>query len=251
MADLDGTTFLTGANAGFIAELYTRFLEHPDAVDESWRRFFSEMDDDLSAALMELRGPAWSKPAPLMIADGAEVDAEAVRQAAIDSIRALNLIRAYRVRGHLEADLDPLGLEKRGPYPELDYHSYGFTEADLDREIFINNVFGRERAHLARDRRDPARDLLRQDRRRVHAHPGAGRAGLDPAEIREAEPPGAVGLGQKGDPADPDHRRDLRAVSRSAVHRHQAVRHRGRGIVDAGARGDPATAAASSASASS
>src|SRR5271163_2583730 len=152
MADLDGTTFLTGANAGFIAELYARFLEDPNSVDESWRRFFSEMGDDLSAVLTELRGPAWSKPTPLILADGAapaaEVGAEALRQAAIDSICALNLIRAYRVRGHLEADLDPLGLEKRGRYPELDYHSYGFTEADLDREIFINDLFGRERATL-------------------------------------------------------------------------------------------------------
>jgi 2-oxoglutarate dehydrogenase E1 component len=152
MADLDGTTFLTGANAGFIAELYARFLEDPNAVDESWRRFFSEMGDDLSAVLTERRGPAWSKPTPLMVADGAapaaEVDAEAPRQAAIDSIRALNLIRAYRVRGHLEADLDPLGLEERGPYPELDYHSYGFTDFDLEREIFISNLFGRERATL-------------------------------------------------------------------------------------------------------
>jgi 2-oxoglutarate dehydrogenase E1 component len=52
------------------------------------------------------------------------------------------------VRGHLEADLDPLGLEKRGPYPELDYRSYGFSEADLDREIFIANLVGRERASL-------------------------------------------------------------------------------------------------------
>ena len=153
MADLDGATFLTGANAGFIAELYTRFLEHPDTVDESWRRFFSEMGDDLSAVLTERRGPAWSKPTFPIVADGAapaaEVGAEALRQAAINSICALNLIRAYRVRGHLEADLDPLGLEKRGPYPELDYHSYGFTEADLDREIFINNLFGRERATLS------------------------------------------------------------------------------------------------------
>ena len=152
MADLDRTTFLTGNNAGFIAELYARFLERPDAVDESWRGFFSDMADDLSAVLAERRGPAWSRVAPLMLADGdapaAEMEAAAPRQAAILSIRALNLIRAYRVRGHLEADLDPLGLETRGPYPELDYQSYGFTEADLDREIFINNLLGRERATL-------------------------------------------------------------------------------------------------------
>src|SRR5260370_5212382 len=151
MADFDGTTFLTGANAGFIAGLYPRFLEAPKAADESWRRFFSEIGDDASAALMERQRPVWSQPAPLPAhgaTPAAAVDAEAVREAAIDSISALNLIRAYRVRGHLEADLDPLGLEQRGPYPELDYHSYGFTEADLDREIFINDLFGRQRATL-------------------------------------------------------------------------------------------------------
>src|ERR1700758_1486428 len=143
MAALDGTTFLTGANAGFIAELYARFLENPEAVDESWRQFFAEMGDDSAAALAELRGPVWSRPSR-----PAQLDGEALRHAAIDSIRALNLIRAYRVRGHLEADLDPLGLAKRGPYPELDYRSYGFVEADLDREMFINNLLGRERATL-------------------------------------------------------------------------------------------------------
>ncbi|MFL5265654.1 MAG: 2-oxoglutarate dehydrogenase E1 component [Stellaceae bacterium] len=152
MVDIDGTTFLTGANAGFIAELYTRFLEDPHSVDESWRRFFSDMSDDLPAMLTEMRGPSWAKPAPPIIGNGAadavEIDAQALRRTATDSIRALNLIRAYRVRGHLEADLDPLQLEKRGPYPELDYRSYGFAEADLDREIFINNLFGRERAKL-------------------------------------------------------------------------------------------------------
>ena len=60
----------------------------------------------------------------------------------------MQLIRAYRVRGHLEADLDPLGLDKRGPYPELDYRSYGFGEADLDHAIYLNNIFGRECASL-------------------------------------------------------------------------------------------------------
>src|SRR6516162_2592953 len=162
MADMGGTTFLSGANAGFIAELYTRFLEDPQAVDESWRQFFSQMDDDLSAVLAESHGPSWGNPAPRIITNGAvapaKMDIEELPhgtspwaegpQGTIDSIRALNLIRAYRVRGHLEADLDPLGLEKRGPYPELDYRTYGFTEAELDREIFINHLLGRERATL-------------------------------------------------------------------------------------------------------
>ncbi len=150
MADIDATTFLTGANAGFIADLYARFLDDPGSVDASWRRFFAEIGEDGPAALAELRGPPWAK-APGPVINGAPAparDAEALRRATFDSIRALQLIRAYRVRGHLEADLDPLGLDKRGPYPELDYRSYGFGEADLDREIFLNSVFGRERASL-------------------------------------------------------------------------------------------------------
>ena len=61
MADIDGTSFLTGANAEFIADLYARFLDDPAAVDESWRRFFAEIGDDASAALGELRGPPWAK----------------------------------------------------------------------------------------------------------------------------------------------------------------------------------------------
>ena len=151
MADIDGASFLSGANAEFIADLYARFLDDPGSVDESWRRFFAEIGEDGTAALAELRTPSWQRPAPRP-SNGATasvaLDEVALRQATSDSIRALQLIRAYRVRGHLEADLDPLGLDRRGPYPELDYHSYGFTEADLDREIFLNGVFDQERASL-------------------------------------------------------------------------------------------------------
>src|SRR6516162_6954341 len=146
MVDIDGGSFLTGANAEFIAGLYARFLDDPASVDQSWRRFFSELGDDKASALFELRAPSWDRPPARSIGNGAAVpaayDAEALRQATSDSIRALQLIRAYRVRGHLEADLDPLGLDKSGPYPELDFRSYGFTESDLDRKIFLNNVFG-------------------------------------------------------------------------------------------------------------
>ncbi len=71
-----------------------------------------------------------------------------VRAAVLDSLRALMIIRAYRIRGHLVADLDPLGMRKEEPHPELDPKSYGFTEADMDRPIFIDNVLGLEVASL-------------------------------------------------------------------------------------------------------
>jgi len=151
MADIDGASFLSGANAGFIADLYARFLDDPGSVDESWRRFFDEIGEDGSTALAESRAPVWERAPARPNGNGATAaapDAAALHQATSDSIRALQLIRAYRVRGHLEADLDPLGLDKRGPYPELDYRSYGFAKSDLDREIFLNNVFDRERASL-------------------------------------------------------------------------------------------------------
>jgi 2-oxoglutarate dehydrogenase E1 component len=154
MQEIDRKSFLSGANAEFIAELYGRFLDDPSAVDESWRGFFAEVGDDASSIEAERAGPPWAHPQPPGAtgpggaAPAEPIPAVAVRQAAADSIRALNLIRAYRVRGHLEADLDPLKLEQRAHHPELDFRTYGFTEADLDREIFINNLLGRERATL-------------------------------------------------------------------------------------------------------
>src|ERR1700693_4696008 len=157
MDALNGVTFLSGANAECIAELYSRYLEDPDAVDESWRQFFGDFADDPRTVRAERAGPPWARPLPPLNGDTAPEPAaasaapaaspEAIQEAATASIRALQLIRAYRVRGHLLADLDPLGLEQRGQHPELDYRTYGFTEADLNREIFINNL-GRERASL-------------------------------------------------------------------------------------------------------
>jgi 2-oxoglutarate dehydrogenase E1 component len=73
---------------------------------------------------------------------------EQVRAATIASLRALMLIRSYRVRGHLEARLDPLGLQIPKPHAELDPRSYGFTDSDLDKPIFIDNVLGRDTATL-------------------------------------------------------------------------------------------------------
>jgi 2-oxoglutarate dehydrogenase E1 component len=73
-------------------------------------------------------------------------DPEAIRRAAEDSIRAMMLIRTYRVRGHLAARLDPLGLSRMDVPPDLTPAYHGFTNADLDRPIWIGGALGFEQA---------------------------------------------------------------------------------------------------------
>ncbi len=157
----DRASFLTGVNTAFLERQYARFLENPEALDPSWRNFFADLGDDVSSALGAMQGASWATPGgPFVTSVEAEdadrkpakktpaASAEALRSATLDSLRALMLIRSYRVRGHLNAKLDPLGLEGRDPHPELDPATYGFTEADMDRPIFIDNVLGLEMATM-------------------------------------------------------------------------------------------------------
>lgn len=158
---LDNSSFLFGSNAGFIENLYARFLDDPASVDTSWQQYFQSLGDDAETVLAEGRGAPWT---PIngfdpedeyeILGDAAnkasekavEIGAsqESVRAAAVDTIRALMLIRSYRVRGHLKANLDPLGLEIPKEHPELNPTTYGFMEADWDRQIFLDNVLGLE-----------------------------------------------------------------------------------------------------------
>ena len=157
-------TAMTGANAAYLADLYARWAEKPDSVDPSMAELFAALNDEARSVLTDATGASWAprirgafgpepeKPAaPAKGAKGAPAaaaDPEATRRAVLDSLRALMLIRSYRVRGHLEAQLDPLGLTKPKPHPELDPKTYGFTEADLDRPIFLDMVLGKETATL-------------------------------------------------------------------------------------------------------
>ncbi len=161
---IDISSLLSGSNAGFIAELYQRYLGDPASVDPSWRSLFAELRDEPKVVDAELRGASWA-PKPAFAngngaaastktaganghAAGETASVEQLRAATVDSIRALMLIRAYRIRGHMMASLDPLGLEKRDTHPELDPARYGFSETDYDRPIFIDGVLGRESATL-------------------------------------------------------------------------------------------------------
>jgi 2-oxoglutarate dehydrogenase E1 component len=158
---LDNDSFLSGANAPFIAELYERYLENPIRVDESWRAYFDSLQDEVSLIRAEVDGPSWAQSRTQVLGQdpdaadtvpaarsSAGADAATVRAATLDSLRAIMLIRAYRIRGHLHANLDPLGLTPPTPHSELDPESYGFTDADWDRPIFIDNVLGLETATL-------------------------------------------------------------------------------------------------------
>jgi 2-oxoglutarate dehydrogenase E1 component len=164
---------MSGANAAFLADLYARWTEKPDSVDPSFAELFGALNDEARAVLTDATGASWAprtrgrfgpdpepppappkkdgKAAPAPAADAkpaATMDKAAAQRAVLDSIRALMLIRSYRVRGHLEAQLDPLGLQKPKPHPELDPATYGFTAADMDRPIFLDMVLGKEHATL-------------------------------------------------------------------------------------------------------
>ncbi|NDW04694.1 2-oxoglutarate dehydrogenase E1 component [Jiella pacifica] len=173
------TSFLYGGNADYIEELYAAYEADPSSVDAEWGAFFKGLGDAREDVKKSADGPSWARdnwPIPLngelvsaldgnwgpvekrietkvkekAQAAGQGLSPEAVNRATRDSVRALMLIRAYRVRGHLHAKLDPLGIAKPADddYNELSPKAYGFTEADYDRKIFIDNVLGMEFATI-------------------------------------------------------------------------------------------------------
>ena len=150
-------SFLNSANAPYVAELYFKFTQSPNSIDDSWKSFFSSLNEDELSIISDFGGPEWKKRDTSVIDDisfdkvirsSSGVDFYSFKTSTLDSIRALRIIRAYRINGHLIANLDPLNLHEKNYHPELDYKSYGFSENDLDREIFIDGSLGLERATL-------------------------------------------------------------------------------------------------------
>ena len=171
------SSFLQGTNATYIDDLYARYEEDPNSVDAEWREFFKSLKDAPADVQKNAEGPSWGRDNwPLIPRDdltsaldgnwatvektvGAKLAAKAqtkgadpstsdINQATRDSVRALMLIRAYRIRGHFFAKLDPLGIEAPRDREELDPRSYGFTDADFDRKIFLDHVLGLEYGSL-------------------------------------------------------------------------------------------------------
>ena len=167
------TSFLYGGNAEFVEDLHARWAADPASVEPSWGAFFASLADSTDAIREAGEPPTWTpEPLPevrpdwLSAIDGLwpAVDAkltnritarapaaspQEIRARTLDSLRAIMMIRAYRMRGHLKANLDPLGLAVTvGDASELDPATYGFSEADYDRPIFLDYVLGLEIATL-------------------------------------------------------------------------------------------------------
>src|SRR3954454_12181485 len=169
------SSFLYGGNAAYIEDLYARYESDPNSVDAEWREFFASLKDQPADVTKSDRGASWKK-LPLLernellsaldgqwaetekkLGDkvrakaqdaGVELTAADVQQATRESLHALMLIRAYRIRGHFHANLDPLGLEGSKDDEEIDPRSYGFADQDLDRKIFLDHVLGLEFATM-------------------------------------------------------------------------------------------------------
>jgi len=166
------TSFLYGGNAAFVEDLYARYATDPRLVEPSWRAFFDNLHEQADVVRKNAAEPPWTpkavpaqRPDWLSALDGMwpaveakvqkaietktpDATPEQVRAATLDSVRAIMMIRAYRIRGHLQANLDPLGIEPKKDNAELDPASYGFAEADYDRPIFLDYVLGLESAPL-------------------------------------------------------------------------------------------------------
>ena len=174
------SSFMQGHNAAYLEQLYAQYARDPNTVDGAWQAFFQALGDSDLDVKADASGPSWARkdwppqptddltaaltgewmPPPQEAAAAKEkilgkakeldstVSQEAVKRAVLDSIRALMIIRAHRIRGHLSADLDPLKLQATGQHLELQPKSYGFEEADMDRPIFIDNVLGLQFASM-------------------------------------------------------------------------------------------------------
>ena len=152
------TSFLTGVNSDYIEEYYSLYLQNPKLLPKDWIEFFDGLKEDSKNIVENIKGPSWS-PKKIKISINDKIGKRDIEkstsevftnnQASKDSVRAIMLIRAYRIRGHLIANLDPLNLQKKDEHPELKPETYGFSKNDYDRKIFLDGVLGLEYGTLS------------------------------------------------------------------------------------------------------
>ena len=147
------TSFLQGGNSPFIEELYLKYLQNPNNIPESWKEFFDGLNEDQEIIKKEILGPSWSpkKKSNLhknilkerlikdkqLSTDETIISKENYEKEKEQSVKAIALIRAYRIRGHLIAKLDPLGIMERKYLEDLHPVDHGFKKEDYNKKIYL------------------------------------------------------------------------------------------------------------------
>ena len=145
--DQKNSSFLTKANSAFIEQMYIRYIENDTNLPKSWKNYFETLNDDLSSVVKELEGPKWQPQKKIININLDKPDQKSkspisdsnLEISKSDSIKAIALIRAYRIRGHLIANLDPLGMMERHYLHELHPEDHGFKKEDYDKKIFLGS----------------------------------------------------------------------------------------------------------------
>ncbi len=138
------TSFLSKSNSTFIEEMYVRFMQKDPNLPDGWKNYFETLDDDIQSIIQEIEGPTWN-PKKNKIEIKAitknniedKKNSQDIESSKSESIKAIALIRAYRIRGHLIANLDPLGMMERKYLHELHPEDHGFKKDDYNKKIFL------------------------------------------------------------------------------------------------------------------
>ena len=132
-----------------LKKLFIEYVKDENLISKQWQEFFRDLSPEAYKFIEGVNINTFQDSVERFNKDSTTINLESdTRSATLDSIRALMLIRAYRVRGHLKANLDPLNLTRFDENPELDPKTYGFEDGDMDRPIFIDNVLGLKEATL-------------------------------------------------------------------------------------------------------
>ena len=143
--EFEQTSFLSKSNSAFIEEMYSKYVEKDPTLPESWKKYFETLGEDLNLIAKEIEGPSWKKNRKKInfdknfSKDKNLYNNQDVEKEKANTIRAIALIRAYRIRGHLIANLDPLGMMERKYLHELHPSDHGFIKEDYDKKIFLHS----------------------------------------------------------------------------------------------------------------
>ena len=137
-------SFLNKANSAFIESMYLRYIKKDPNLPQSWQKYFKSLNEDVKSIVKEIEGPSWARNINKKLpSDKSEEkflsNNEDINNPQIQTIKAIALIRAYRIRGHLIANLDPLNMMDRKYIHELHPEDHGFSRNDYDKKIFIGS----------------------------------------------------------------------------------------------------------------